>query len=149
MSECSPGPVKDGELLVRTLFVERLIGPDGHAKPLYFRSDPTKGGLSVDRMCHTDAESLVASKKQDGSYRGFLQFMTADSGSIRALRQPDGTRLFCMYDSATNENRAHADICQNVYFGTGTEDRKHRMMDIAWRLRSAFDPPKTAPPTTS
>ena len=121
VSSHSPGLVDDHEVLVRTLFAERAIGRDGRPKPLYFRSDASKGGFSIDRIRHTDVEGLIFSKQQDPRYRGYLRFVAALSEVVRGLKHEDGRRLFCVYDSATKENSAHADICQNVRLKSGTE----------------------------
>lgn len=148
VSSHSPGLVDGGEVLVRTLFAAQAIGHDGRPKPLYFRSDASKGGFSVDRMRHTGVEDLIFAKKQDPRYKGYLRFVSAICKVIRELRHEDGRRLFCVYDSATKENGAHADICQNVYFRAGTEKRKQRMMEIAWQLRHAFSKAQPIPPTS-
>ena len=102
----------------------------------------------VDRMRHTEVEDLIFDKKQDPRSKGYLRFVAAISKVVRGLRHEDGRRLFCVYDSATKENGAHADICQNVYFKSGTEKRKQRMMEIAWQLRHAFGEAQRVPPTS-
>lgn len=148
VSPHSPGRVEDDEVLVRTLFSETHVDLDGRPKPAYFRSDPGKRGMSVDRMRHTDPEALINKKTQDGKYGGYLAFLAANSGRLRELEHDDGRRLFCLYDSATSENIAHADICQNVYLESCTPRRKPRMMAIAWRLRDAFGVARGFPPTS-
>ena len=148
VSSHSPGLVGDDEVLVRTLFTEQAVGRDGRPKPLYFRSDASKGGFSVDRMCHTDVDGLIFNKKRDPRYKGYLRFVAAVSNVVRRLRHEDGRRLFCVYDSATKENGSHADICQNVYFKSGAFNRKQRMMEIAWQLRDAFGEAQRVPPTS-
>lgn len=149
VSEHSPGPVDDGEVLVRTVFQDDVVDPDGRPKPSFFRRDPTSRGLSVDRMRFVDPQSLVTNKKADHRYTGYLGFIAVRGGELRALRSEDGTRLFCVYDSATADNEAHADICQNVHLGPGTEDRKNRMMEFAWKLRHAFGLLLSQPPAQS
>lgn len=148
VSEHSPGPVEDNEVLVRTLFRKQPIDQDGRLKPTYFRREPPSRGFSVDRVVVVGAESLEASKRTDGRYTGYLRFTAARSSDIRAAKVEDGTRLFCVYDSATLANRAHADICQNVNIPTGTENRRQLMMEFAWILRYAFGTPVQTPPTS-
>lgn len=147
VSKHSPGPVDDSEVLVRTLFREQPIDPDGHLKPAYFRRDPEARGFSVDRVHLMGSEALISSKRDDTRYSGYLQFIAVCTMDIRALLE-GGKRMFCVYDSGTDANRFHADICQNVYLQPGVANRKSRMMGISWQLRSAFSPPQTAPPTS-
>ena len=148
VSEHSPGPVKDNEVLVRSLFRKQHIGKDGRVKPTYFRREPPNRGFSVDRLALVGAKSLVESKRTDGRYMGYLRFTAARSSDVRAAKIEDGTRLFCVYDSATVENRAHADICQNVNIPSGTENRKQRMMEFAWELRHVFGTSEPSPPAS-
>lgn len=147
VSEHSPGPVSDSEVLVRTLFSQRQIDQGGRLKPVYFRPDPATRGFSVDRMRLVEPELLKSSKRADLRYDGYLKFIATYCRDVRNLLQ-GGRRLFCVYDSATAENKAHADICQNVHVEPGTQNRKSRMMAIAWQLRSAFRRPEFAPQTS-
>ncbi len=145
VSAYSPGPVADGEVLVRTLFNHKQIDPDGHLKPAYFRPDPVTRGFSVDRVDLMGSEVLKSSKRTDVRYTGYLQFIATCAKDVRGLRE-GRKRLFCIYDSGTVENRFHADICQNVHVESGAQNRKARMMEIAWQLRSAFRPLQSVPP---
>ena len=147
VSKHSPGPVDDSEVLVRTLFREQPIDPDGHLKPAYFRPEPEARGFSVDRVLLMGPESLMSSKRTDARYSGCLQFIATCAMDVRGLLE-GGKRLFCVYDSGTVENRFHADICQNVHVEPGVQNRRALMMEIAWQLRSAFSPPQPAPPTS-
>ena len=147
VSEHSPGAVDDSEVLVRTLFREQQIDRDGHLKPAYFRPDPATRGFSVDRALLMGPEPLKSSKLTDARYNGYLQFIATCTKEVRGLLE-GGKRLFCVYDSGTVENNFHADICQNVHVEPGAQDRKARMMEIAWQLRSAFRPPQPVPPTS-
>lgn len=147
VSKHSPHTVSDSEVLVRTLFREQQIDRNGRLKPTYFRPDPATRGFSVDRVLLVEPESLKLSKRTDARYNGYLNFIATHSRDVRKLLE-DGRRLFCVYDSATAENKAHADICQNVYVEPGSQNRKSRMMEIAWQLRSAFRPPQPVPPAS-
>ena len=148
VSEHSPGPVDD-EVLVRTLFQNALVDDDGRPKPSYFRRDPASRGFSVDRMRVVDPQSLMANKQADHRFTGYLGFIAASGRDIKALVSGDGTRLFCLYDTATAENEAHADICQNLHLEPGTKDRKSLMMEFAWHLRHAFGLLLSSPPAQS
>ena len=147
VSEHSPGPVADNEVLVRTLFREQQIDQDGRLKPVYFRREPETRGFSVDRVILRGPECLKSSKRADARYNGYLKFIATCSKDIRGLLE-GGKRLFCVYDSATDENNAHADICQNVHIERGAPNRKRRMMEITWQLRSAFRSSQATPPAS-
>ena len=144
----SPGPVADDEILVRSIFTERELDQEGRVKPVHFRQEPSTRGFSVDRVNRTQLGSLKSSKRKDARHKGYLKFAAARSSDIRNLVNDDETRLFCIYDTATDENHAHADICQNVILQVGVENRRKRMMEIAWQLRSVFRMPQLEPPTS-
>ena len=144
----SPGLVTDNEILVRSIFTDQPLDQKGHLKPVYFRQEPSTRGFSVDRINQTEVETLKSGKLKDNRYKGFLMFSAARGGDIRNLINNEGIRLFCIYDTATAENQAHADICQNVILQVGTENRRNRMMEIAWQLRSVFSIPLQEPPTS-
>ena len=101
----------------------------------------------MDRVLLMEPEPLMLSKRTDPRYNGYLQFIAACTIDIRGLLEGE-KRLFCVYDSGTVVNRFHADICQNVYIEPGVQNRRVRMMEIAWQLRSAFSPPQRVPPTS-
>ena len=144
----SPGPVADNEILVRSIFTERELNQEGRVKPIHFRPEPSTRGFSVDRVNRNQVGLLKSSKRKDARHKGYLKFAAARSGDIRNLMNDDGKRLFCVYDTATVENHAHADICQNVILQAGAENRRNRMMEIAWQLRSVFSMPQPEPPTS-
>ena len=145
----SPGPVNNNKILVRTLFKTQEVDEYGRLVPTYFRPDPEKRGFSVDRMFHSDSVTIDLSKRKDPRYKGFLKFISACTKDIRCLQNDDKQRLFCVYDSATLSNNAHADICQNFVLPPKTSNRKALMMEIAWNLRSAFHTPQSSPQTKS
>ena len=149
VSEHSPGPVDNGEVLVRTLFRDDVVDADGRPKPSYFRRDPAARGFSVDRMCIVDPQALMTNKKADPRYNGYLGFVATSGRDVRALVTSDGTRLYCLYDTATAENNAHADICQNLHLEPGTKNRKRLMMEFAWQLRHSFGLLLSLPPAQS
>ena len=148
VSQHSPGVVENDEMLVRTIFKERMLDPEGRLKPVYFRRDLERRGFSVDRISHIEAKELKSSKRTDPRYEGHLKFISAVSENLRNLMDENGTRLYCIYDTATAENRAHADICQNLVLQPGTGDRKKLMMDMSWQLSYAFEKPQREPPRT-
>ena len=138
VSDHSPCVVRDEEILIRTVFNPKNIDPDGRLKPGYFRGRLGKSGFSVDRLCITDDESLILRKRQLQTHGGHLSFSGGRCIDIRHVRNIDGRRLFGIYDTATRENDAHADICQNVYYDSGTASRKRKNLEIADQLRDIF-----------
>lgn len=145
VSEFSPGIVKDKEILVRTLYESVQVGRDGYETPLGFRNDVTKRGLSVDRLSYTDDNELRSEKMNSSKFSNHLEFVGVFCGKIRSLRCDDNKRLFCIYDSATEQKRYHADICQNVYIERSTENRKLRMKLYVLQLWSLFSKPQEFP----
>ena len=145
VSDHSPGSVKDNEILIRTIFRENDIDKGGLVKPVHFRQDPVARGFSVDRVSLMGTELLEKSKLSDKRYDGFLKFVSVPAKELRELLEGE-KRLFCIYDTGTPENKFHADICQNLVYEKGIDNRKNLMKEISWILYEAFSNPKSDPP---
>ena len=117
VSEYSPGRVCDNEVLIRAIFRSDYVDQRGCLKPTYFQNvvrDFTVRGLSVNRKGHVTEPDLKARLRHHPSnIHGYLGFIAATCGDLRRLRF-NGSRAFCVYDSATEEDRSHADVCQSV-----------------------------------
>ena len=144
VSDHSPGPVVDNEVLVRTVFSEWKVGGDGYATPAGFRDDPPKRGLSVDRLKYSNDNSLVSMKRKDPRYKNYLRFTGATCSKVRSLLH-DARRLHCVYDSGTKDNPYHADICQNIYIPSGTAGRNLLKKRFLWQLWKTFSELKEFP----
>ena len=144
VSDHSPGPVTNHEVLVRTVFSKWNVGGDGHATPAGFRDDPPTRGLSVDRLKYLNDNSMVSAMREDPRYTGYLRFTGARCSSVRSLLH-EASRLFCVYDSGTEDKLHHADVCQNVYLQHGADNRKKIMKRFAWQLWRTFSELKEFP----
>jgi hypothetical protein len=67
-------------------------------------------GMSTTRLAHANDERLQA-QLQSKPYVGFV------TGECRAIRQLffEGERCFAVYDTALDDNIAHADVCQAIF----------------------------------
>ena len=139
VSEHSPGIVSNEEVLVRAIFNTNWINSKtGRLKGGYFRNGKgARGGWSVNRTSHIGTDKLHERMITDKKYKRYLGFISVVCGRVRALTHDD-QRLFCVYDTATQEDPSHADICQAVFIPKGTEDRKHKLLRISRRLQDEF-----------
>ena len=141
VNDYSPGPVEDGEILIRTLYSSvHFDKQTNEIRPTAF-DDVRRRGLSVDRKTHIAGRDLVAKtldkiqrdvaagKRRDDCWG----LIVADARSIRLLLAEERNRSFCIYDTATGDNRAHADVCQAFVYPPGAE--KRRLRDRALRLQ--------------
>ena len=147
VSDYSPALVRDDELLIRTLYSPIQINQDtGWVDPAHFRNDAMKRGFSVNRKSHVSEadlrkriESKIARDRGEGKKRDdFYGVVTARSRDIRRQISKHGKRLFCVYDTAVEEDVSHADICQALDLPPGTPDRRMLSKKISSLLFEAF-----------
>jgi hypothetical protein len=147
VSDHSPGPVQDDEVLIRTVYSPVQINREtGEVDPVHFRHDALERGLSVNRKLHISEAELQAKieakiardmdegKNRDGSYK----VVTARCGDIKSLVAEDGRRQFCVYDTAKPDDVSHADVCLAIDAPPGTPSRKHLRMKICSKLFEVF-----------
>lgn len=117
VSPYSPGRVTDDEALVRTIFNPEFVDCRGHLKPTYFQAvipDFTVRGLSVNRKGQvTEADLRDRLRHHQGNRHDYLGFIAARCGDLRSLLSGD-KRVFCVYDSATQLDASHADVCYSL-----------------------------------
>ena len=133
VSDYSPRPVQPDEFLIRTVYSRVQINIDtGRIDPVHLRHDVRTRGLSVNRKPHISEQNLrakienkIARDREDGKERdGFYCVVTARCSAVRGLVDDDGKRLFCVYDTATEDDASHADICQAFELPPKTKDRR-------------------------
>ena len=95
-------------------------------------------GLSIDRLLYINEEQLIKQKRDTTGFAGDLYFVKTSVRELRQVRDSDGTRLFAIYDTATVDNHAHAEVCMNLYFEKGTRYRLQKNMNIVLKLRQIF-----------
>lgn len=115
MSADSPGVVEDHETLVRFAFNPMHLRADGSAKSSLFSQVFTNGcSVQRDDLARDDelksfvANYLAHNPKQN--WRGLFRARCSDVRRIENSTYP-GRRAACVYDTATPENPAHAEIC--------------------------------------
>lgn len=112
VSSYSPGIVEDDEYLIRLIFSPTHFNEDtGKLKPFAFFDCKDKG-LSVNRMRYTSIEELKNTAAFISHGRKIIGVVVAKCADIRAIIDEEGNRAFCIYDTATKNNKSHADICQ-------------------------------------
>lgn len=110
-SEYSPHPIKDSETVTRFVFNPRHIRDNGKFKPSLF-SQVLDEGCSIQRETQATDDELrrfvsdVLVNQTDQSWVGVV---SASSKSIRAIRIEDA-RAVCLYDTALDANRSHAEM---------------------------------------
>lgn len=130
-SQYSPGLIVDGEVLARQIFSPIHIDlTTGKVVPAAFAD--VKNGLSVNRIAHITKNDLVQlgiNKAQSdgikGKERDFLGVVEIDSLTVRQLCDDD-KRLFCMIDTANDNDVSHADIIQNTESHSASKFKKWR-----------------------
>jgi hypothetical protein len=117
--EYSPGKVGEEEILLRLLYYPFHREKDtGDLKPTAF-DDVLNKGLSTNRRSHTtreeleaQAEASIEKARNDGKDRSLAGVIEFPVGHLRSIRVPDTEdRALCVYDTAEQFNRSHADVC--------------------------------------
>ncbi len=120
VSNHSPGPVQDDEYVIRQIYSPIHIDEEtGRLKPLAFE-DASSRGMSVNRknfVSKQELEEKIAKKlkidKDRGKKRTCKGVAIAKCSDIRAITHQE-TKSFCIYDTATDKDKSHADICQAI-----------------------------------
>jgi len=117
LSVYSPSTVSSSEDIARMVFSPLHIEEDGTIKAAAFE-DVRDKGLSVHRLDHAEEQTLkhlgdaMASNATTAgrSKRDYIGYVKAFTGDIRKLIE-DEKRLFCIYDTAKETEKSHADVC--------------------------------------
>ena len=117
LSEYSPKIIQISEKLARIIFSPLHIEENGSIKPSAFEDVKDKG-LSVHRLNYIDDEnikmigtSMVKIATENGrSPRTFAGYITVLTDEVYKLIE-NNKRLFAIYDTATDKEPSHADIC--------------------------------------
>lgn len=107
--DLSPGIVQPSEELARFVSPQHFDAETGSVKSSLFSHAGTSG-MSVTRIAHAGREGLASQQER----KDYIGYVSASCGSIRELRF-EIRRMFCVYDTAKADNRAHADVCQAVF----------------------------------
>ena len=144
VSEHSPGLVRDEETLARLVFTPLFLDEDTGGPTTAALKDAETRGLSVDRLelvglreVHRrgfEKETATNSRKGDVNSVSYAGFVHVPCGAVRGLRDDEDGRQFLVFDTATPENRAHADICHARF----ANDLQRKLARTA--LMKAFHP---------
>jgi hypothetical protein len=135
-SFASPGPVLNGETLVRFLWSPLNFDKKGSIKNNVFGHVFTHG-CSVQREQHSTSKDAIGAlrtlkgEKTDFAFRGVIEFKASD---VRRLISTGivNPRLFCVYDTAEPNNPGHAEVCVALpKMGPGVEQQLRRTLQIA------------------
>ncbi len=147
VSDHSPGLVQDDEVLVRVLYSPHYINKEtGEVTPAAF-TDARKRGLSVRRKAHISEkdhrakieEKVAADQAAGRNNDGFWQVIYTKCADLRNLKLDDGgDRSFCVYDTATEDDRSHTDVCQAFELPSHTEGRRSLEKKLRSQLFEAF-----------
>ena len=142
VSQYSPGPVSDDEVLVRTIFRPGHVDVNDHIKPVYFQDivkEYELRGMSVNRKGHvTEAKLKTLFEDHPSNTHNFMRFIAARCADLRRLRADGGDRAFCIYDTATAKDCSHTDVCQSTEPPEVRRNRRTFRMKTAHALRSCF-----------
>ncbi|MCB4781690.1 MAG: hypothetical protein LGB70_02410 [Sulfurovum sp.] len=147
LSDYSPNVVRSSEDIARMVFSPLHIDEDGTIKASAF-DDVRDKGLSVHRLKYTKSGTLkiigdamasnaVGAGRSHRDYIGYVKALTED---IRKLMEGE-QRLFCVYDTAKEEEKSHADVCavllvsDNPNLGKKAANKQRRK-----RLQELFSP---------
>lgn len=110
----SPGIVQPGEILIRILPSPLFWDPKRAMPTTAAFSEVSTCGMSVTRRDHCSNDELneqIHRRIKDNPNRSYGGLAAAKYDDIRDMK-PDGNRAFCVYDTATELDHSHADVCQ-------------------------------------
>lgn len=112
MSEFSPSPIKDEELVARFVFSPLHVNKRGDIKPSVF-SHIYNRGCSIQRETKASNEeinSFLVNFLSGDAKRSWSRVLLAKCGDLRKILIED-KRALCLYDTASEDNPAHGEIC--------------------------------------
>ena len=125
-SKHSPGPVRDGEELVRVVISPIHMDAESGELTLAFLSDVKNKGGSSDRLAHCSIDQAIARcaaiqadknasipPDRQRAIQGVARF---NAGRLRLLRTSSGIQAFGIYDTGQASNKGHADVCGSSSF---------------------------------
>lgn len=124
------GVVNDDETVWRLILSPiHFDTQTGRVKEAAF-SDAWGRGLSVLRGKLIDNAGVLRRRGVDragnSAVRKFECAAGAQVGMVRSLRSADGAGRFCVYDTAEQDEPAHADICQTRHAGKAAQKQLRR-----------------------
>lgn len=133
----SPGPVSGNETLVRKHFIPvHFCEEDGKCTHDAY-ADVYRRGLSVNRKRHTTGEEIIRraeqavseSMRQGKSTKVDYVLATSKWRNLSNYRFSDGSRFFCVYDTATEHDHSHADVVRARFHDKLSRGAKMAILD--------------------
>ena len=125
VSEFSPGPVKDNEILLSVVTSRHFVSPNGRVAPTLF-DRRMSNGISTDRKKHTtltDYDSRAAKLVARHPGKSNCGSIALSVKEIRAIHH-GGARAVAVYDTALSGHESHAEIACTEVPPAETPDRK-------------------------
>lgn len=115
LSQYSPGIVQDEETIVRMVCVPMHVDKKKPKLLPNFFSHAFSFGMSAQRLekaGSTELAKWLNNFLANGGDRVWLGYVQAPCKKIRGvLLQDESSRSFCVYDAASDESPAHAEVC--------------------------------------
>ena len=139
-SEYSPGIVDNSEIILRLIFSPlQWDEKNNELKPAAFNRSELKGrGSSVERKKYTNLEFLRNKSQNIGKTASSKKFMGVVSclcDSVRKIRDDNNQQAFCVLDTATIDDRGHADLLFSSKY------QNSKQLKLREKLMDSFYPP--------
>lgn len=137
-SSHSPGVVQSDEFVLRLAFQPLHIDPETRSLKPSAVSDVKDKGFSVDRLKYVSREASVESGRTQAveavalhgrTPRELRAISTLEVAVVRSLLVNE-LRAFGVYDTARDDNMAHADVCQLVPEGQAGRSARSRLLEL-------------------
>lgn len=134
----SPGVVQPEESILRLAFQPLHIDPETRTLKPSAVSDVKDKGFSVDRLKYVSREGSIESGKAHAEKamtlhgrtpRELRAVSTLEVAAVRSL-MVNGLRAFGVYDTAQDDNMAHADVCQLVPEGQAGRSARSQLLEL-------------------
>lgn len=142
-SDHSPGPVGQDEILYRQIVQPLHVDLETKTLRPFAFNDVANKGLSVDRAKHWSVAEIVKSGRDcvaahpAGDGRSLYALAELRSLDLRLIVDRSGQRSFAIYDTATCDNFAHADVCQIVDGKQSGRSARSKLLDAVVALIEA------------
>ncbi len=140
VSDHSPGAVQDDEILFRFLLPEHFRDGSGEIARGALRAVNALG-LSMIRGRHVpfgklEDRALMYARQKNVPWSD-VSLAIVRCGDLRAITS-SGAKGYCVYDTATEHDPAHADVCRGLVFPPGTPDQRSCIKSLVEDLSDIF-----------
>ncbi len=136
-SRHSPGVVNSDESVLRLAFHPIHFDSESQSLKPSAVSDVKDKGLSVDRLRYASREGCIETGRLRAARATEAGRQPRGVHAVSTLRVKDvrsvvtqGERSFAVYDTALEDNRAHADVCQLAPEGQAGRSARSRLWEL-------------------